>query len=495
MRHDPSPAPTSGGHPSPSRGEGVNERLHAATRHGTKRLAVIGGRVVDPTQGIDRQATVLVANGRVEEVTARPLAKAPESYEAVDAGGLVVAPGFIDMHCHLRDPGFEHKETLATGTAAAARGGFTTVCTMPNTEPALDSASLIGDLLRRAGREAAVRVLPIAAITVGRRGEQLSPMAELADAGAVAFSDDGDPVTDANLMRQALSYASGLSGVRREVLKQVQDEIRGLPIINHAEDRALSRDGQVHEGHVSARLGLAGIPAEAEAAMVARDIHLAELAGGRLHVPHVSTRRAVEHVRAAKARGVRVTAEATPHHLTLTDSWAYGLHGSVPEALTLAAYDTNTKVSPPLRSQDDVDAVVGALADGTIDVIATDHAPHAQTDKACTYYDAAKGINCLETAFGQVMTLVHKGKLPLAALVERIAAAPARVLGLELGSLRPGWAADIVLLDPDGEWTVDPARFASKSRNSPLTGVKLRGRVVATLYAGAVAFDARVAAK
>ena len=474
-----------------------------------KRLAILGARVIDPAQGIDRKADVLIRDGRVEKVTERPLGSAPQGYEAVDARGLVAAPGFIDLHCHLRDPGFEHKETVATGAAAAARGGFTTICAMPNTEPALDTASVIGDLVRRAARDAVVRVLPIGAITVGRHGRELSPMAELAAAGAVAFSDDGDPVMDPNLMRQALSYASSLgrSGRRRapaqEMLKQVQHDMQaGLPVINHAEDRALSRDGLMHEGAVAARLGLAGIPAEAEAAMVARDIHLAGLTGGRLHIAHISTRRAVEHVRAAKARGLNVTAEATPHHLTMTDAWVYGLHGEAPDALSLAAYDTNTKVSPPLRSQDDVDAVVEALADGTVDAVATDHAPHAETDKVCTYAEAAKGINCLETAFGQVMSLVHAGKLTLPTLIERMTASPARVLGpegdrdsslRELGSLLPGWPADIVLLDPEAEWTVDPKRFASKSRNTPLAGVKLKGRVVATVYAGQVVFDARVA--
>ena len=229
--------------------------------------------------------------------------------------------------------------------------------------------------------------------------------------------------------------------------------------------------------------------------MVARDIHLAELTSGRLHIPHVSTRRAVEHVRAARSRGLHVTAEATPHHLTLTDAWVYGMHGDAPDALSLAAYDTNTKVSPPLRSQDDIDAVIEALADGTIDAVATDHAPHAATDKVCTYHEAAKGINCLETAFGQVVSLVHGGRIALPALIERMSAAPARVLGLELGSLKRGWPADVVIIDPDAEWTVDPESFASKARNTPLGGVSLRGRVVATVCAGRVVFDERAASR
>ena len=447
-------------------------------------LAILGGRVIDPAQNVDRPAAVLIKDGRVEEITARPLSKAPEGYEVIDAAGLIVAPGFIDLHCHLREPGSEHKETIATGTAAAARGGFTTVCAMANTDPCPDNAAVVGDLLRRIERDAAVRVLPIGAITLGRRGEHLAPMAELAASGVVAFSDDGDPVMDPDVMRYALSYATGLRGV-------VHGAQRRLPIINHAEDRGLSRDGQMHEGAVAARLGLAGIPGEAEVAMVARDIHLAELTGGRLHIPHVSTRRAVEHVRAAKARGLHVTAEATPHHLTLTDVWAYGLHGETQDALSLAAYDTNTKVSPPLRSQDDVDAVAGALADGTIDAIATDHAPHAMTDKVCTYHEAAKGINCLETAFAQVMSLVLGGRIALPALIERMSAAPARVLGLELGSLKRGWPADLVFIAHDAEWTVDAGLFASKARNTPLDGVGLRGRVMATICAGRVVFDAR----
>lgn len=466
---------------------------------GDRPIAILGGRVIDPAQGIDRPAAVLVKDGLVEEVTARPLSRAPEGYDTVAAAGLVVAPGFIDLHTHLREPGFEHKETIATGTAAAARGGFTTVCAMPNTEPCPDNRAVVDYLMWRTRRDAAVRVLPIGAITVARHGKQLSLMAEMAEAGVVAFSDDGDPVMDPNIMRQALSYAGALGTTtaldrRSEPLHQVQNDFRGLPIINHAEDRFLSRDGQVHEGAVAARLGLAGVPAEAEAAMVARDIHLADLTGGRLHVPHISTRRAVEHVRAAKARGLRVTAEATPHHLTMTDAWVFGLHGDSPDALTPAAYDTDTKVSPPLRSQDDVDAVAEALAEGVIDAVATDHAPHASADKACTYHEAAKGINCLETAFGQVMALAHTGRTGLPSLLERMTAGPARVLGLQLGSLRKGWPGDVVIFDSDADWTVDPEQFASKGRNTPLSGVKLRGRVVATVYAGRVVFDARVVA-
>lgn len=437
-----------------------------------EKLAILGGRVIDPAQGIDREADVLVSDGKVESITDRP-GTAPEGYETVDAKGLVVAPGFIDLHTHLREPGQEWKETIATGTKAAARGGFTTVCAMPNTLPAQDSASVVQDVLRRAASDAVVRLLVIGAITVGRKGKQLAPMAELAEAGAIAFSDDGDPVMDANLMRQALSYAGSL----------------GLPIINHAEDHSIGHGGVMNDGAVATRLGLAGTPAEAEAAMVARDLHLAELTGAKAHVPHVSTLLAVRHIRDAKSRGVKVTAEVTPHHLTMTDEWVYGLHGEVPGALGEEAYDTNTRVNPPLRSQADCEAVVEALADGVIDAIATDHAPHGPTDKQVTFNEAAAGINNIETAFGSVASLAHGGQISLTDLVHRLTAGPASVINLDAGHLRKGSAADIVLIDMDREWTVDPAELASLSRNTPLAGVQLKGRVVKTILGGRIISD------
>ncbi len=440
----------------------------------SQRVVISGGRVIDPAQGVDRLADVLMERGRVVEVTPSPLSKFPEGYRILDATGLVVCPGFIDLHTHLRDPGEEHKETIASGTRAAARGGFTTICAMPNTEPAMDTGETVLDVLRRS-QSASARVLPIGAVTVGRRGRSLAPMEELAEAGCIGFSDDGDPVSDDGLMQQALERAGGL----------------GLPIINHAETRSMVRGAVMNQGPVATRLGLQGVSRDAESKMIARDVYLARKTGARLHAPHLSARESVEHVGRAKDDGLDVTAEVTPHHLTLTDTWVYGLHGKVPEPGQRAVYDTNTRVNPPLRSEADRMAVVEALRDGVIDVIATDHAPHASADKACRYEDAANGINNLETAFGSLCSLVQDGLISLPLLVERLTAAPARVLRRELGSLRRGWPADLTLLDPNAEWVVDPLHFASLSRNTPLAGVRLRGRVAATLLNGRIVHDVR----
>jgi dihydroorotase len=448
----------------------------------SKPIAITGGRVIDPAQGIDRLADVLLKDGVVEAITDAP-GTAPGGYDVIDVTGLVVAPGFIDIHTHLREPGLEHKETIATGSRAAAAGGFTTICAMPNTEPNQDNASTVEFVLRTGREQGVVRVLAIGAVTLERVGKHLTEMAELADAGVIGFSDDGNPVADPNIMRQALTYS----------------QITGLPIINHCEEPSIAGAGQMQMGVIASHLGLSGVPAEAESVMVERDIALAELTGGRLHVAHLSTRRAVEAVRRAKERGLNVTAEATPHHVSITDAWVYGLGGAVPEdgALSPAAYDTNTKVNPPLRTDDDVVAVVEGLVDGTIDMIATDHAPHAATDKECTYQEAAHGISNIETAFGSCMVPVHAGALSLEDLIERMTAAPARFLGpdaagTELGSLKPGLPADVVVLDPESEWTVDPSAFFSKGKNSPLAGTTLKGRVVTTLYAGEVVHEAGV---
>jgi dihydroorotase len=428
-------------------------------------LAIRGGRIIDPANGIDAIGDVLIADGKVVAV-GKDAGKG--AAQTIDASGLVVAPGFVDIHTHLRQPGFEHKETIATGTLAAARGGFTTVCAMPNTEPPTDSAGAIEFILRTAASEGVVRVVPIGCVSRGRAGKELAEMAELAQAGAIAFSDDGSPVADANLMRRALEYADML----------------GLPVIDHCEDASLANAGVMHEGWVSTRLGLRGVPAAAEESMVARDVALAAETGAHVHIAHVSTAGSVEIIRHAKAQGIRVTTEITPHHLALT-------HEAVmtgPAEAPGLAYDTNAKVNPAMRTRADADACVAGLLDGTIDCIATDHAPHATQDKLCEFDLAAFGISGLETALALCLT-----RLDLAPAIERLTIAPVRALRLHaqfpgLGTLSAGAPGDAVLIDPDAEWTVDPADLASKGKNSPLTGMRMRGKVVATVYEGQLAW-------
>jgi dihydroorotase len=432
-------------------------------------LLLRGGRLIDPGRGLDLVGDLLIRGGRVAAVA--PRLEEPAD-QVLDASGLLVAPGFIDLHTHLREPGFEYKETIETGTRAAAAGGFTTVCAMPNTEPAMDSRATVEFVLERARSAGAVRVLPIGCITRGRAGRALAEMAELADTGCVAFSDDGSSVADAALLRRALEYAAGL----------------GLPVIEHCEDRALS-GGVMHEGWVSTRLGLKGIPAAAEESIVARDIALARQTGARLHIAHVSTAGSVDLVRRARAEGLAVTAEVTPHHLTLTHEAVMG-----PPGATLLAYDTNARMYPPLRSPEDVAACVGALAEGVIDAVATDHAPHAAYEKLVEFDAAPNGIVGLETAFGLAMRLVHAGDLSLERLIEALTIGAARALGLDrrlpgLGTLAPGAPGDVVLLDPEREWIAHPEGFASKGRNTPLAGQTLRGRVVATIAGGRPVFS------
>mgnify|MGYP005626026225 FL=1 len=438
-----------------------------------RKLAITGGRVIDPAQGIDRVADVLISNGKIDEVTSSSSGKTPDGYEQIDASGKIVSPGFVDLHTHLRDPGQEWKETIVTGTRAAAYGGFTTISAMPNTDPVQDSAAVVDDVMRRSAADGLIRVLPIGAISIGQKGKRLAPMGELADSGVIGFSDDGNPVADANLMRQALSYSVEL----------------GLPIINHAEDKKIGAGGVMSAGTVATRLGLAGVPAEAETAMVARDLHLADLTKARLHIPHISTVGSLVALRTAKESGVDVTAEVTPHHLTLSDEWVYGLKGEVPATVGSEAYDTNTKVNPPLRSRADVEAVIDALNEGLIDIIATDHAPHAATDKVCTYNEAAHGINVLETAFSSVFQIVDAGKISVVRLIESLTAGPAAILRKDLGSLKKGFSADVAIIDPGSKWVVNPEQFESKSVNSPLAGVELAGRVVTTIYQGETVFD------
>ncbi len=424
---------------------------------------IFGGRIIDPAQGIDYVGEVRIVNGAVAGITQGT----GRSGDGIDATGLVVCPGFVDLHCHLRDPGYEHKETIATGSAAAVRGGFTTICCMANTRPVGDTAATIEYIQRTAAAQAACHVLPIGAVTKGLAGKELAEMAELAEAGVVAFSDDGQPIANGALMRHALEYS----------------RLFGRPIVPHCEDPALVAGGVMNEGPVAARLGLKGNPAAAEEVMIARDLSLLELAGGRLHIAHLSTAGSVELVRRAKAKGLPVTAEVSPHHLTLTDEWVAGVGGRPP-------YDTNTKVAPPLRRQEDCEAVLAGLLDGTIDCVATDHAPHNTVDKVCDYGEAASGISGFETALGALMKLVHAGKMELSFLIGKLTADPARVFSLAGGSLKEGAPADLVIFDPQREWTVDPAKFVSLGKNTPLAGEPLRGQVMATLVGGRIVYAA-----
>ena len=429
-------------------------------------------RLIDPSAGTDFVGDILVANGEIS--AAQPVVEGrPDGCRVIDAAGLVACPGFIDLHAHLREPGYEYKETIATGAEAAARGGFTTLCCMPNTDPPIDSESVVEFVLRRARDAGPVRVLPFGCVTRGRVGKELADLEELAAAGAIGFSDDGDPVEDANLMRMALTYSTDL----------------GRPVSNHCQDFHLCGEGVMAEGPVATRLGLPGIPPAAEDAMIARDIALAEATGGRLHIAHLSTSGSVPLLRRARELGLNVSAEVCPHHLTITDDWALGAQGQV--GRSELAFDTSTKVYPPLRGRADVNALVDALADGTIDCIATDHAPHDTVSKQVTYQDAAFGISVLETALGSALQLVHEGRIGLPTLIERLTVGPARVLGPDyapLASLATGTPADLVLFDPQAEWIVDAGRFASKGKNTPLDGVKLRGRAFATIASGEIVY-------
>ncbi len=438
------------------------------------KLLIRGGHIIDPSQGLDMTGDLLVKDGRVAALgstgTRGDLA-ANDPDIVLDASGLTVCPGFIDLHCHLRQPGFEDAETIATGTLAAARGGFTTVCCMPNTEPPLDTRAAVDYVKQVADSEGYVRVLPIGCITKGRKGTELAEMDELASAGVVGFSDDGGPVASSRIMRLAMEYVSRL----------------GLPIIDHCEDKSLSQDGVMNEGWVSARLGLKGIPAAAEETMVARDISLAALTSARLHIAHISTRGSVELVRSAKEKGVAVTAEVTPHHLLLTEERVMGIN---PDD-NLSFYDVNAKANPPLRTKEDIAALIQGLRDGTIDAIATDHAPHTTVDKLCEFNIAAFGISGLETAFGCLMSLVHRGEMDLMMLISLLTCGPAKVIGTRysgLGTLRPGCPADISIFDPSKEWVVDSRDFASKGKNTPFEGQLLRGKVLATISQGKIVY-------
>ncbi len=420
-------------------------------------LFIEGGRVIDPASGTDGVRTVVVRDGRIAEVAER--VERPRDARAVDARGRWVTPGFVDLHVHLREPGQEYKETVATGARAAVAGGFTTVCAMPNTKPVNDSASVTELVLARAAQAGFARVLPVGCISRNQAGEDLAEYGELKAAGCVAVSDDGKPVASSALMRRALEYARAF----------------GLVVAVHEEDPGLVGKGVMHEGPASTRLGLKGIPAAAEDVMVVRDLALLELTGGRLHVQHVSTRGAVRAIRDAKRRGLAVTAEATPHHLALPD-----------DDVAASGYSTDFKMNPPLRSADDVRAVREGVADGTLDAIATDHAPHSAVEKDLEFDAAMNGIVGLETAFSVCLDLVRKGALPERRLIEALTVGPARAFGLAAGTLARGAAADVAVLDPSAEWTVDPARLHSKARNTPWKGKKLPGRCVYTIVGGRI---------
>lgn len=431
----------------------------------SERLLVTGGRVIDPANGVDAVLDVLVDGGTIAAV-----GSGVEAADArtVDARGCIVAPGLVDLHTHLREPGFEHRGTIATETLAALRGGFTTVCAMPNTLPAPDSGPVVESLRDRVASDARVRVYPIGCITRDRAGKQLAELSELAEAGCVAFSDDGDPLANASLMRNALEFAGSL----------------GLPISEHSDDPVLNAGGCMNEGRVSELLGLPGQPAAAEITAIARNITLAETSDAHIHIAHISTAQGVRLVADAKSRGIRVTCEVTPSHLFLTEEAVFG-DGPEP------AYETRARVNPPLRTEADRQALLAGVRDGVIDAIATDHAPHAIEDKLCEFEDAAPGISCLETAVPTIMELVNRGELEFEQAIRALTSAPATIFGLErrlagTGALTPGVSRDVVVIDPAQQTTVDPAQFASKGQNSPLAGLALRGAVRSVIMDGSL---------
>ncbi|MEE9583695.1 MAG: dihydroorotase [Dehalococcoidales bacterium] len=423
-----------------------------------KPLLIQGGCIISPSQGIDEVGNLLISEGKILGLGTAQASLPGSDYDVLNAEGLIVCPGFIDLHCHLRQPGFEEKETISSGSRAAARAGFTTICCMPNTNPPLDNQATIDYVKSVAASEGVVRVLPIGCISRGRKGKELAEMGELAQAGAIAFSDDGRPLRSSRLMRQAMEYSLAF----------------GLPIIDHCEDTALSEGGQMNEGIIATKLGLCGIPAAVEESIVARDLALAELTGARLHIAHTTTEGSVELIRRAKEKGIRVTAEVTPHHLTLTEERVIG-------------YNTNAKVNPPLRTKRDIVALIQGLNDGVIDIIATDHAPHTGNDKLSEFALAPFGISGFETALGSLMSLVHAGELTLAMLITKLTGGPAKIIGTrygKLGTLEVGAPAEVTIFDPDLEWLVDASDFTSKGKNTPLNGEKLKGKVMATIYQG-----------
>lgn len=425
------------------------------------KLLIANGHLIDPSQGQNSGKNLLIEDGRVAGLLS-PGEELPDGVDVFDATGLIVAPGFIDMHVHLREPGHEYKETIATGAAAAVAGGWTSICSMPNTDPINDSPAVTRFIIEQAERASLANVFPIGAITKGSTGTELSEMGEMKGAGIVAVSDDGRPVPSAGMMRRAMEYARGF----------------GLTVVDHCEDKSLAAGGAMHEGRWSLILGLKGMPAAAEEMDAVRDCALAELTGARVHLAHVSTVGAIDAVRRAKKQGLSVTCEVAPHHWALSDEAVEG-------------YDTNTKMSPPLRSRDHIEAIFEGLRDGTIDAIATDHAPHHADEKALEYDRAPFGITGLETGIGLALDrLVHEGIIDINRLVELCSINPARIFNLEdRGTLRKGAWADITILDPELSWTFDVSKSKSRSRNTPFDGLSMRGAAVATFVGGRLVFQ------
>jgi len=425
-------------------------------------LLIHGGYITDPSQDMDMVGDLLIVDGKIAWVgKSAPIHK---EYTLVHAGGMVVSPGFVDLHSHLREPGFEEKETIATGTHAAAAGGFTTICCMPNTVPPIDTPTTVDYVNNKAKSDGIVRVFPISAITKGQQGKELVDMEAMAKAGVVGFSDDGKSVADQELLLHALEYSNTV----------------GLPLIEHCEEASLTQGSVMNEGKVARTLGLKGMPSVAEETIISRDIALAQIADARLHIAHVSTAHSVELIRQAKDKGIKVTAEVTPHHLTLTEERIIG-------------YNTNAKVNPPLRTRNDCEALLEGLKEGVIDAIATDHAPHTALDKGYDLEQAAFGISGLETALGSLLTMVHEGKLDIITLVLKLTGGPASVLPLPfgLGTLKIGAPGDVTIFNPDLEWIVDPALFTSKGKNNPWEGCLLKGKVIVTVVGGEIVYKSK----
>ena len=436
-------------------------------------ILIQNGRLIDPTQNLDSNKDILIENGLISKIGNNLI---HSTAHKINAKGLIVSPGFIDLHCHLREPGYESSETIKTGTAAAAAGGYTTICAMPNTNPTMDSKIAIKYVQEESKKNGYVNVLTIGAITKNRDGKELTPMVELAELGVVGFSDDGNPVYDANIMRQALNYST----------------ITNTPIINHCEVLELSKGGLINEGPISTRLGVKGIPWAAESIMAYRDIQLSKLTGGKLHIAHVSTKATLDIIKDAKESGINVTCEVTPHHITLTENILLGKNksGSGFASLNLNSYDTNAKVKPPLRNITDVEAMINGIKNGVIDFIATDHAPHKFLSKNTTLENAEFGISNIETALSSSLSLFHNSQISLDLIIEKLSSSPAKFLNIsDIGNLKKGSRADITIFDPNKIWTVNYNEFYSKGKNTPINGYKMKGKVIFTIVSGKIKFE------